>query len=100
METWSGINSLLNKTKSSTNIQKIIQDGIEITDPVAISNILIISNNKHFTEIGPKLAAQISTTNAAPLNIQHCSDVFELHEVSPFHVYELIQVTNVQGLRS
>ena len=86
-ETWSGINSLLNKTKSSSNIQKIVQDGIEITDPVAISNIF----NKHFTEIGPKLAAQISTTNAAPLNIQQCSDVFELHEVSPFHVYELIQ---------
>ena len=30
-ETWSSINSLLNKTKSSTNIQKIVQDGIKIT---------------------------------------------------------------------
>ena len=87
-ETWSSINSLLNKTKSSTNFQKIVQDGIKITDPVAISNIF----NKHFTEIGHKLAAETSTTDAAPLNIQQCSDVFELHEViSPFHVYELIQ---------
>jgi hypothetical protein len=39
---------------------KILQEGTEITDPVAISNVF----NKHFTEIGrrPKLAAQIPTT--------------------------------------
>jgi hypothetical protein len=52
--------SLLSKSKNSTSIPKILQDGTEITDPVAISNVF----NKHFTEIGrrPKLAAQIPTT--------------------------------------
>ena len=65
-ETRNGINSLLSKSKNSTRptIPKILQDEIEITDPVTISNVF----NKHFTEIGPKLAAQIPTTGAASYN--------------------------------
>ncbi len=48
-----------------------MQDEIEITDPVTISNVF----NKHFTEIGPKLAAQIPTTGAASYNIPECNEV-------------------------
>ena len=55
-ETWNSINSLVSKSKNSTTIPKILQNEIEITDPVTISNVF----NKHFTKIGPKLAAQIS----------------------------------------
>ena len=43
-ETWNGINSLLSKSKNSTTIPKILQDEIEITDPVTISNVFIIKN--------------------------------------------------------
>ena len=66
-ETWNGINSLLSKSKKSTTIHKILQDEVEITDPVTISNVF----NQHFTQIGPKLAAQIPTTGAASSNIPH-----------------------------
>ena len=38
-KTWSGINSLLSKSKNSTTISKILQDEVEITDPVIISNV-------------------------------------------------------------
>ena len=57
-----------------------MQDGTEITEPVAISNVF----NKHFTENGPKLAAQIPTTGggAVSYNIPQCNGVFELHEVT------------------
>ena len=85
-ETWNGINSLLSKSKNSTNIPKILQDEIEITDPVTISNVF----NKHFTEIGPKLAAQIPTTGAASYNIPQCNEVFELREVTPSQIDGLI----------
>ena len=85
-ETWNGINSLLSKSKNSTTIPKILQDEIEITDPVTISNVF----NKHFTEIGPKLAAQIPTTGAASYNIPQCNEVFELHEVTPSQIDGLI----------
>ena len=85
-ETWNGINILLSKSKNSTTIRKILQDEIEMTDPVTISNVF----NKHFTEIGPKLAAQIPTTGAASYNIPQCNEVFELHEVTPSQIDGLI----------
>ena len=39
----------VSRSKNSTSIPKILQDGIEITGPEAISNVF----NQHFTEIGP-----------------------------------------------
>ena len=85
-KTWNGINSLLSKSKNSTTISKILQDEVEITDPVTISNVF----NQHFTEIGPKLAAQTPTTGAAFSNIPQCNEVFELHEVTPSQIDGLI----------
>ena len=38
-ETWSGINNLLSKSKKSTIISNILQDEVEITDPVIISKV-------------------------------------------------------------
>ena len=78
-ETWNDINSVFSKSKNSTTIHKILQDEVEITDRVTISNVF----NQHFTEIGPKLAAQIPTTGAASSNIPQCNEVFELHEATP-----------------
>ena len=85
-KTWNGINSLLSKSKNSTTISKILQDEVEITDPVTISNVF----NQHFTEIGPKLAAQTPTTGTAFSNIPRCNEVFELHEVTPSQIDGLI----------
>ena len=85
-ETWNGINSLLSKSKNSTTISKILQDEVEITDPVTISDVF----NQHFKEIGPKLAAQIPTTGAASSKIPQCDEVFELHEVTPSQIDGLI----------
>jgi hypothetical protein len=71
-ETWNGINCLLSKSKNSTTIPKILQHEIEITDPVTISNVF----NKHFTEIGPKLAAQIPTTGAPLITFHNVMKFF------------------------
>ncbi len=76
----------LTKSKNSTTIPKILQDEIEITDPVTTSSVF----NKHFTEIGQKLAAQIPTIGAASYNIPQCNEVFELHEVTPSQIGGLI----------
>ena len=98
-ETWNGINSLLSKSKNSTTIPKILQDEIEITDPVTISNVF----NKHFTEIGPKLAAQTPTTGAASYNIQQCNELIYKLSTSkasgldniPVRLLKLINFTTV-----
>ncbi len=58
-------------------------NGADIFDPEAISNAF----NKHFTEIGPNLAAHISTNaSLAVINVKRTSLVFELHEVSTAYI--------------
>ena len=76
---------LTTSAQEATSTPTILQDGTEITDPVAISNVF-----EQFTEIGPKLAAQISTTGAVSYNIPQCNEVFELHEVTPSQICGLI----------
>ena len=93
-ETWNGINSLLSKSKNSTTIPKILQDEIEITDPVTIINVF----NEHFTEIGPKLAAQVTPSQINvliyKLSISKASGLDNI----PVRLLKLINFTTVVSL--
>ena len=54
--TWNGINTLLSQKKNFTPASKLIIGDTVITDPHELSNAF----NRHFTDIGPNLAANIN----------------------------------------
>lgn len=91
--TWKGINSILSKAKNTANTTKIFIDETGISDPEAISKAF----NKHFTDIGQKVAAQIASSDNTNLDhIQHCNDEFELHKVSRLQVSRLIDKLSIR----
>jgi hypothetical protein len=73
----------------SVEIKKLIWERDQLKRKAVYTNDENVFN-KHFTEIGPKLAVQIPKTGAASYNIPQCNEVFELHEVTPSQIDGLI----------
>ena len=60
--TWNVLKKLTTETSKVGNIQKLITDGAEITDPSVITEKL----NKYFSAVGSKLSEKISDTEMLP----------------------------------
>jgi len=82
-QTWAIIKNIMNRSGRKTDLPKhFLVDGKYISDPDLISN----SFNKYFTEIGPKLAGNITnTTNKTYIDFLKptCSLNFEFKPVTP-----------------
>ena len=73
--TWNGINTLLSRKKNFTPASKLIIGDTVITDPQELSNAF----NRHFTDIGPNLAANINPPRVSFRDfIESCESTFEL----------------------
>ena len=90
-EIWSVLKDSLNLPKKTNKINKIIVDGIEITDSVQLADAF----NSHFSNIGPSLA------NAMPQTEKHFSEflpppseaTFFMHPISEHTMYDYILST-------
>ena len=63
--TWNGINTLLSRKKNFTPASKLIIGDTVITDPQELSNAF----NRHFTDIGPNLAANINPPRSVSVTL-------------------------------
>ena len=87
-KTWNGINTILSKNKNLTHTEKVVVDDAIINDPLGVSNAF----NRHFTGIGPKLAAKIPVNlNANYDHINKHENEFELLIVSELVVSKLVE---------
>ena len=73
--TWNGINTLLSRKKNFAPASKLIIGDTVITDPHELSNAF----NRHFTDIGPNLAANINPPRVSFRDfVESCDRTFEL----------------------
>ncbi|CAB4020536.1 Hypothetical predicted protein, partial [Paramuricea clavata] len=87
-KTWNGINTILSKNKNLTHTKKVVVDDAVINDPLGVSNAF----KRHFTGIGPKLAAKIPVNlNANYDHINKPENEFELLIVSELVVSKLVE---------
>ena len=84
-EMWKIINKLTNKTSKITNISEINQNGNRVTDDATIANTL----NEYFSEIGPKLASDLSQSSRSPESyLLPCKLRFQIQNVTTHEVFK------------
>ena len=80
--TWNGINTLLSRKKNFAPVSKLIIGDKVITDPHELSNAF----NRHFVDIGPNLAANISPPRVSFRDfVEPCDSTFELELLTIDH---------------
>ena len=94
--TWKTINDIVNLKQNKGAEIRIIEDtnGVEVSDPVKISNIF----NKYFVGIGEKLASSFPTQDDIHPNLFSPKDSFKL---KPITVYEVSNhIKNMDATKS
>ena len=90
-QTWHNINYLLNKKKCKKDLpNKILVNGIEVTDETEIANTF----NHHYVEIGPKLANSIVDMPGSHLDYLHnlnYPNSFYLEPCTPTEINNIIK---------
>ena len=84
---WKVFKKLTYKTSKVGNIQKLIIDGAEITDPSGITKKL----NKYFSKVGSNLSEKIPDTEMLPTqSINRPNAKFKFRSITAKQVYDLL----------
>ena len=85
--TWKVLKKLTDKTSKVGNIQKLIMNGVEITDPSVITEKL----NKYFSTVGPNLSKKMPDTEMLPIqSINRPNAKFKFRNITANQVYDLL----------
>ena len=102
-ETWKGIRNLINVSKkATTNIDKIVENGTEITNPIEIADAL----NTFYVNIGKSVEQKIPKGKTQFSNYLHNRNIFKIvlnpctHEEVSKYISDISSVSKYTGPNS